>query len=152
MLDAHTPADRHAPHRPGCACPACAGEPTLGVVVLAAVPPRRGVRCRPAPVPCVVLGASDGEDGPRLLVAPGAPARGRAARGDLYAAATDLKGVRDLDGPHVFVAGRPIVVPLGPDRGRADARNPVVVLGRLGAGASRRLEALRRRRGGAARA
>ena len=80
---------------------------------------------------------------------PGAAPRGE---GDLYVAATDLKEVRDLNGPHVFMAGRPIVVPLGPDRGRADAGNPVVVLGRLGAGASRRIEALRRRRGGAARA
>ena len=50
-----------------------------------------------------------------------------------------------LRGPHVFVAARPVVVPLGRDRGRAGAGTRVVILGRLGGGALRRLEALRRR-------
>ena len=151
MLDAHAiPEPRPADHPEGCACPACrpgpAPAPAPGDVVLAPVPPRHGTRGRPAPAPCLVLDVARGEDGPRLVLAPGAPARGRPARrADLYAAADDLVAVPGLRGPHVFVATRPVVVPLGRDRGRAGAGTRVVILGRLCGGALRRLEALRRR-------
>ena len=156
MLDVHAiPEPRPADHADGCACPACRPDPAPGPVpapapgdvVLAPVPPRHGApRGRPAPTPCLVLDVAEGEDGPRLVLAPGAPARGRPARrADLYAAADDLEAVPGLRGPHVFVATRPVVVPLGQDCGRVGAGVEVVILGRLGGGALRRLEALRRR-------
>ena len=155
MLDAHAiPEPRPASRPDGCTCPACRLDPAPdpvpapapGDVVLAPVPPRHGTRGRPAPTPCLVLDVTQGEDGPRLVLAPGAPARGRPARrADLYAAANDLVGVRSLEVPHVFVGARPVVVPLGRDRGRAGAADRAAILGRLGGGALRRLEALRRR-------
>ena len=155
MLDAHAiPEPRPASHPDGCACPACRPEPAPGPVpapvpgdvVLAPVPPRHGARGRPAPTACLVLDVAQGEDGPRLVLAPGAPARGRPARrADLYAAAADLMAVPGLRGPHVFMATRPVVVPLGRHRGRAGAGDRVAILGRLGGGALGRLEALLRR-------
>ena len=93
-----------------------------------------------------MIDVAESEDGPRLVLAPGAPARGRPARrADLYAAADDLVAVPGLRGPHVFVVTRPVVVPLGRDCGRAGAGTRVVILGRLGGGALRRLKTLRRR-------
>ena len=155
MLDVHAiPEPRPADHADGCACPACRPDPAPGPVpapapgdvVLAPVPPRHGTRGRPVPTPCLVLDVTQGEGGPRLALAPGAPARGRPARrADLYAAADDLVAVPGLRGPHVFMAVRPIQVPLSRACGRVVAGDRVVILGRLGGGALRRLEALRRR-------
>ena len=155
MLDVHAiPEPRPADHPEGCACPACRPDPVPGPVpapapgdvVLAPVPPRHGTRGRPAPTPCLVIDVAESEDGPRLVLVPGAPARGRPARrADLYAAADDLVAVSGLRGPHVFIATRPVVVPLGRDRGCAGAGTRVVILGRLGGGALGRLEAPRPR-------
>ena len=141
------PADPHVPHPQGCACPTCASPGTVpGDVVLAPVPPRHGARGRPAPTPCLVLDVADGDGGPRALVAPGSPARGRrAGRDDLYATGLDLGGVRDLEGPHVFRGDRPLGVALGRDGTRPGVGPGVVILGRLGGTAGRKLEALRRR-------
>ena len=135
-----------APHPTGCACPACASPgPVPGDVVLASVPPRHGGRGRPTPTPCLVLDVADGDSGPRALVVPGVPATGRRARrDDLYATGLDLGGVRDLRGPHVFRGDRPLSVALGRDGTRPDAEAGVVILGRLGGAAGRKLEALRR--------
>ena len=141
----HTLASRdpNAPHPPGCACPECRPDLAPGDVVLASIPPRHGARGRLVPTPCVVLDIEEAEGGRRARLARGAPARGRPARrGDLYATAADLRDA-GLAGPHLFVAGRPTVVPLG--REDADAGPRPVVLGPLGGSARDRLGALRRR-------
>ena len=144
MSDTLASHDPNAPHPPGCACPACRPDLAPGDVVLAAVAPRHGRRGRAEPTPCVVLDVEEAEGGRRALLARGAPARGRPARrGDLYATAADLCDA-GLTGPHLFVAGRPTVVPLG--REGADAGPRPVVLGPLGGSARDRLGALRRRR------
>ena len=144
MSDTAISHDPHAPHPPGCACPECRPDLAPGEVVLVPIPPRHGARGRPEPTPCVVLDVEEAEGGRRALLARGAPARGRPARrGDLYATAADLRDA-GLGGPHLFVAGRPTVVPLGREGAGAGPRP--VVLGPLGGSARDRLGALRRRR------
>ena len=138
--------DPHAPHPEGCTCLACASHgPVPGDVVLAAVPPRHGARGCPAPTPCLVLDVEETDDGARrALLLPGAPATGRrAGRLDVYATADDLHDVRGLDRPHVFTAGRSLLVPLGGAGSGAEA-GPMT-LGRLDGRARDRLGALRRR-------
>ena len=145
--------DPRAPHREGCICPACAPSPVPGDVVLVPVPPRHGGRGRPTPTPCLVLDIEEVDGGAQLLVAPGAPATGRrTGRDDLYATGLDLGGVCGLEGPHVFRGDRPIGVALGRDGTRPGTGPGVVILRRLGGGAGRKLDALRRRVAGAAQA
>ena len=138
--------DACALHPEGCTCPACAPTPVPGDVVLAPVPPRHGTRGRPAPTPCLVLDVEGTDDGARrALLLPGAPATGRrAGRLDVYATAADLRDVRGLDRPHVFTAGRSLLVPLGRGAGSGAATGPTT-LGRLDGRARDRLGALRRR-------
>ena len=151
MSGIHLSTHLDAPHPKGCACPACAPSPVPGHVVLAPVPPRHGTRGCPAPTPCLVLDVLDGDGGPHALVAPGVPATGRRVRRrDLYATGADLGGVRDLEGPHVFLGDRPLSVALGRDGARPSAGAGVVILGRLSGGAGGKLEPLRHRLRGAA--
>ena len=138
--------DACALHPEGCTCPVCAPMPVPCDVVLAPVPPRRGTRGRPAPTPCLVLDVEGTDDGARrALLLPDAPATGRrAGRLDVYATAADLRDVRGLDRPHVFAAGRPLLVPLGRGAGSGAKAGPTT-LGRLDGRAQDRLGALRRR-------
>ena len=137
--------DPHTPHREGCTCPRCRPEPVPGDVVLARVPPRHGWRGRMEPTPCLVAGVEQADGERRLRLLPGAPATGRPARrGDVFATTADLAGVHGLVGPHLFVATRPVVIPLGGGEG-ADGGDGPVILGSLGGAARSRLDAARRR-------
>ena len=139
-------ADPRAPHPEGCTCPACAPTPVPGDVVMAPVPPRHSMRGRSAPTPCLVLDVEETDDGARrALLLPGAPATGRrAGRLDVYATADDLRDVRGLDRPHVFTAGRSLIMPLGRGAGSGAGARPTI-LGHLDGRARDRLGALRRR-------
>ena len=152
MSDTPISHDAKVPHRAGCTCPACMASPAPGDVVLAPVPSRTG-RGRPRPAPCLVLDVEDVGEERWLRLLPGAPATGRPARrGDVYAAAADVRGEPGLGQPYVFVANRSFARAL--DRRPAGARRGAdpVVLGRLSGRARSRLEALRRRPAGGARA
>ena len=136
--------DPHIPHPEGCTCPRCRPEPAPGDVVLAAVTPRHGRRGRMEPTPCLVAGVEEADGERRLRLLPGAPATGRPARrGDVFATTADLQGVRGLNAPHLFLAGRPVVVPLGGEG--ADGGAGPVILGSLGGAARGRLDAAHRR-------
>ena len=138
-------ADPRSPHPAGCTCPRCRPEPVPGDVVLARVPPRHGLRGRAEPTPCLVAGVEEADGERRLRLLPGAPATGRPARrGDVFATIADLAGVRGVVGPHLFLAARAVVVPLGGGK-RADGRAGPVILGSLGGAARSRLDAARRR-------
>ena len=138
--------DACALHPKGCTCPTCAPTPVPGDVVLAPVPPRHGTRGRPALTPCLILDVEETDDGARrALLLPGAPATGRrAGRLDVYATAADLRDVRGLDRPHVFTAGRSLLVPLGRGAGSGAGARPTI-LGHLDGRARDRLGALHRR-------
>ena len=137
--------DPRSPHPEGCTCPRCRPEPVPGDVVLARVPPRHGRRGRAEPTPCLVAGVEQADGERRLRLLPGAPATGRPARrGELFATTADLKGVRGLNAPHLFLAVRPVVVPLGGAEEAAGGAAPVI-LGSLGGAARSRLDAARRR-------
>ena len=142
-----TPISHHAkaPHRAGCTCPACTASPAPGDVVLAPVQSRTG-RGRPRPAPCLVLGVERAGEERRLRLLPGAPATGRPAhRGDVYAAAADVRGEPGLGRPHIFVANRSFTRAL--DRGAEGAKRGAdpMILGRLGGRARSRFKVLRRR-------
>ena len=137
--------DPRSPHPAGCTCPRCRPEPVPGGVVLAHVPPRHGRRGRAEPTPYLVAGVEQADGERRLRLLPGAPARGRPARrGDVFATAADLEGVRGLNAPHLFLAARPVIVPLGGGEGTDGGASPVI-LGSLGGAARARLDAVRRR-------
>ena len=137
-------ADPCSPHPEGCTCPRCRPEPVPGDVVLVPVSPRHGRRGRAEPAPCLVADVEQADGERRLRLLPGAPATGRPARrGDVFATAADLEGVSGLDGPHLFLAARPVVVPLGCEGANGGA-GPVI-LGSLGGAARGRLDAARRR-------
>ena len=138
-------ADPRSSHPAGCTCPRCRPEPVPGDVVLAAVALRHGRRGRMEPTPCLVAGVEQADGERRLRLLPGAPATGRPARrGDVFATAADLEGVRGVVGPHLFLAARAVVVSLGGGK-RADGGDGPVILGSLGGAARGRLDAARRR-------
>ena len=137
--------DHLTPHPEGCDCPQCRPEPIPGDVVLAAVAPRHGRRGRAEPTPCLVADVEQADGERRLRLLPGAPATGRPARrGDVFATAADPEGVYGRDGPHLFLAARSVVLPLGGGEG-ADGGAVPVILGSLGGAARGRLDAARRR-------
>ena len=133
--------DPHIPHPAGCACPRCAPDLAPGDVALFRVPVPGG-RGRPEARPCLVVDVATLGDERLVLLAPGVPAAGRpAGGGDLHAAAEDLRGVPGLAGPVAFLAGERLLVSVAhPGFERDGTGSPV--LGRLGDGALRRLDAL----------
>ena len=138
-------ADPRSPHSAGCTCPQCRPEPVPGDVVLTPVAPRHGRRGRAEPTPCLVADVEEADGERRLRLLPGAPATGRpASRGDVFATAADLEGVSGMVGPHLFLAARAVVVPLGGGEG-ADGPAAPVIFGSLGGAARSRLDAARRR-------
>lgn len=123
-----------APHPAGCDCPRCRPQPAPGDVVLAAIAPRHGRRGRAEPTPCLVAGVEEADGERRLRLLPGVPATGRPARrGDVFATAADLKGARSLHGPHLFLAGRAVIVPLGGAEGAGGGAAPVILGSRAAA-------------------
>ena len=134
-----------APHPEGCDCPWCRPEPAPGDVVLVPVAPHHGRRGRTEPAHCLVTDVEEADGERRLRLLPGAPATGRPARrGDVFATAADLEGVRGVSAPHLFLAARSAVVPLGGGEGANGGAGPVI-LGSLGGAARSRLDAARRR-------
>ena len=142
-------ADPRSPHPEGCTCARCRPGPALGDVVLVPVAPRHGRPGRAESAPCLVAGVEQADGERRLRLLPGVPATGRPARrSDVFATAADLEGVSGMVGPHLFLAARAVVVPLGGGEGTDGGAVPVI-LGSLGGAARGRLDAARRRpRGG----